>query len=88
MAETTTSQPVSSAQMRRQMLAEFWFYFSENRGAVIGQHLRTVGTAQHTRQVDDFQAFQGAGHSFHSSNSVRGGGYRPWGIGPVPFGYD
>ena len=36
MAETTTSQPVSSAQMRRQMLAEFWFYFSENRGAVIG----------------------------------------------------
>ncbi|MFN3634800.1 MAG: ABC transporter permease subunit [Rhizobium rhizophilum] len=36
MAETTDSQPVSSAQMRRQMLAEFWFYFSENRGAVIG----------------------------------------------------
>ena len=36
MAETPTSQPVSSAQMRRQMLAEFWFYFSENRGAVIG----------------------------------------------------
>ena len=23
-------------QMRRQMLADFWFYFSENRGAVIG----------------------------------------------------
>ncbi|MFN3363751.1 MAG: dipeptide ABC transporter permease DppC, partial [Allorhizobium sp.] len=36
MAETTVSQPVSSAQMRRQMLAEFWFYFSENRGAVMG----------------------------------------------------
>lgn len=36
MAETTVTQPVSSAQMRRQMLAEFWFYFSENRGAVIG----------------------------------------------------
>lgn len=36
MAETPISQPVSSAQMRRQMLAEFWFYFSENRGAVIG----------------------------------------------------
>ncbi|MCO6180420.1 ABC transporter permease subunit [Ciceribacter sp. RN22] len=36
MAETTNSQPVSSAQLRRQMLAEFWFYFSENRGAVIG----------------------------------------------------
>ncbi len=36
MAETTHSQPVSSAQLRRQMLAEFWFYFSENRGAVIG----------------------------------------------------
>jgi len=36
MAETTSTQPVSTAQMRRQMLAEFWFYFSENRGAVIG----------------------------------------------------
>ncbi len=36
MAETINSQPVSSAQLRRQMLAEFWFYFSENRGAVIG----------------------------------------------------
>jgi dipeptide transport system permease protein len=36
MAETSISQPVTSAQMRRQMLAEFWFYFSENRGAVIG----------------------------------------------------
>lgn len=36
MAEIINSQPVSSAQMRRQMFAEFWFYFSENRGAVIG----------------------------------------------------
>jgi dipeptide transport system permease protein len=36
MAEISPSQPVTSAQMRRQMLAEFWFYFSENRGAVIG----------------------------------------------------
>lgn len=36
MAETSISQPVTSAQMRRQMLSEFWFYFSENRGAVIG----------------------------------------------------
>lgn len=36
MAETLSNQAVSSAQMRRQMLAEFWFYFSENRGAVIG----------------------------------------------------
>ncbi len=32
----TVNQPVSSAALRRQMLAEFWFYFSENRGAVIG----------------------------------------------------
>lgn len=37
----TTSKPAPSArQVRRQtrnrMLAEFWFYFSENRGAVIG----------------------------------------------------
>lgn len=36
MAETTQTQPVSSAALRRQMLAEFWFYFSENRGAVMG----------------------------------------------------
>jgi dipeptide transport system permease protein len=33
---TKTAEPVTSAQMRRQMLREFWFYFSENRGAVIG----------------------------------------------------
>lgn len=36
MAETIQSQPVTTAAMRRQMLTEFWFYFSENRGAVIG----------------------------------------------------
>ena len=39
MADTSaakTEQPVSSAAMRRQMLKEFWFYFSENRGAVLG----------------------------------------------------
>ncbi len=36
MADTATIQPVSTAALRRQMLAEFWFYFSENRGAVIG----------------------------------------------------
>lgn len=39
MAETTTTsahEHLSNAQMRRQMLKEFWFYFSENRGAVIG----------------------------------------------------
>ncbi|MCM2474320.1 ABC transporter permease subunit [Rhizobium sp. CG5] len=40
MADTLpTSQPaeaVSTAALRRQMLAEFWFYFSENRGAVVG----------------------------------------------------
>ncbi|MBP1848792.1 ABC transporter permease subunit [Rhizobium halophytocola] len=28
--------PTTSAAMRRQMLKEFWFYFSENRGAVLG----------------------------------------------------
>ncbi|MGV8938513.1 MAG: ABC transporter permease subunit [Allorhizobium sp.] len=32
----TVNEPVSSAALRRQALAEFWFYFSENRGAVIG----------------------------------------------------
>lgn len=39
MADTTVTkiaEPVSSAAMRRQMLREFWFYFSENRGAVLG----------------------------------------------------
>ncbi|WP_377297007.1 ABC transporter permease subunit [Rhizobium sp. SGZ-381] len=36
MADTAKTQPVTSAALRRQMLAEFWFYFSENRGAVIG----------------------------------------------------
>lgn len=29
-------EAVSSAALRRQMLKEFWFYFSENRGAVMG----------------------------------------------------
>lgn len=29
-------QVISAAALRRQMLKEFWFYFSENRGAVIG----------------------------------------------------
>jgi len=33
---TKIAEPVSSAAMRRQMLREFWFYFSENRGAVLG----------------------------------------------------
>ena len=32
----TLNEPVSSAALRRQALAEFWFYFSENRGAVVG----------------------------------------------------
>ncbi|PTE12567.1 dipeptide ABC transporter permease DppC, partial [Fuscovulum blasticum DSM 2131] len=27
---------LSDAAIRRRMLAEFWFYFSQNRGAVIG----------------------------------------------------
>ena len=33
---TETTAPLSSAAIRRQMLAEFWFYFRQNRGAVIG----------------------------------------------------
>jgi len=38
MTDITTSQSAKDIkrQMRRRMLAEFWFYFSENRGAVIG----------------------------------------------------
>ncbi len=39
MAEATTTamdQAKAGAASRRQMLTEFWFYFSENKGAVIG----------------------------------------------------
>lgn len=41
MADTITDidnspEVLSSAALRRKMLKEFWFYFSENRGAVIG----------------------------------------------------
>lgn len=36
MAETQIEKPVSAGAMRLEMLKEFWFYFSENRGAVIG----------------------------------------------------
>jgi dipeptide transport system permease protein len=42
MADTATSksaEPVSASAMRRQMLKEFWFYFSENKGAVIGLYV-------------------------------------------------
>jgi dipeptide transport system permease protein len=33
---TDTTVKISDAAIRRQMLKEFWFYFSQNRGAVIG----------------------------------------------------
>lgn len=38
MTEITNNQSAKDVkrQMRRRMLADFWFYFSENRGAVIG----------------------------------------------------
>lgn len=42
MAETNTATAtpaVSAGAMRRKMLKEFWFYFSENRGAVIGLYV-------------------------------------------------
>ncbi|MBD9385671.1 ABC transporter permease subunit [Rhizobium sp. CG4] len=42
MADTAISksaEPVSASAMRRQMLKEFWFYFSENKGAVIGLYV-------------------------------------------------
>ena len=32
----TTATVQDSGSVRRRMLAEFWYYFSENRGAVIG----------------------------------------------------
>ncbi len=33
---TATGAPVTAGAMRRAMLKEFWFYFSQNKGAVIG----------------------------------------------------
>jgi dipeptide transport system permease protein len=36
MAQVTSAEPVSLDPSRRRRLAEFWFYFSENKGAVIG----------------------------------------------------
>lgn len=41
MSDTTTtiSVDVSSRRATRAMLAEFWFYFSENRGAIIGLYV-------------------------------------------------
>ena len=35
-ATTTAAPKLSDAAIRRQMLREFWFYFSQNRGAVMG----------------------------------------------------
>jgi dipeptide transport system permease protein len=42
MAETqniAADRAVTTGQMRKEMLKEFWFYFSENRGAVIGLYI-------------------------------------------------
>lgn len=36
MTDTSTPVKVSNSAIRRQMLKEFWFYFSRNKGAVIG----------------------------------------------------
>lgn len=36
MTEVTATTPISADPSRRARLAEFWYYFSENRGAVIG----------------------------------------------------
>lgn len=36
MSDTNAPVPVTAGAMRRRMLAEFWFYFAQNRGAVIG----------------------------------------------------
>ncbi|MBP2235568.1 dipeptide transport system permease protein [Sinorhizobium kostiense] len=36
MTEVTAVSPISTDPSRRARLAEFWYYFSENRGAVIG----------------------------------------------------
>lgn len=35
-AAVQTPSPVSAGAMRRAMLSEFWYYFSQNKGAVIG----------------------------------------------------
>ena len=38
MSDIPSTAPVrlSDAAIRRRMLREFWFYFSQNRGAVVG----------------------------------------------------
>ena len=43
-AETATRQiePISAWAMRKTMLKEFWFYFSQNKGAVIGLVVFTI----------------------------------------------
>lgn len=36
MSDATPSPAPTAGAMRRQMLSEFWFYFAQNRGAVVG----------------------------------------------------
>ncbi len=36
MSDSTLGQPVQKRNVRLQMLAEFWHYFSQNKGAVVG----------------------------------------------------
>ncbi|PIB23152.1 dipeptide ABC transporter permease DppC [Amylibacter kogurei] len=42
MSDTTNQTPKKETSMRRRMLAEFWFYFSENKGAVVGLALMVL----------------------------------------------
>ncbi|GHA55908.1 peptide ABC transporter permease [Amylibacter ulvae] len=42
MSDITNPTPKKETSMRRRMLAEFWFYFSENKGAVLGLALMVI----------------------------------------------
>ena len=49
---------LSSSAIRRQMLAEFWFYFRANRGAVIGLCILVAVVAVALHQLLDHHAAQ------------------------------
>lgn len=52
MTEATATTAISTDPTRRARLAEFWYYFSENRGAVIGLFFFPVpGAARHLRSA-------------------------------------
>ena len=53
MAHTSALGSVSTDPSRRRQIAEFWFYFSENRGAVIGLVVFALQVLRRPRRVSD-----------------------------------